>query len=185
MTSAALVDLLVSHLLSIVGLAMGALLIANVLVQRRTPQSTLAWVLAIVLIPYVAVPLYVVFGGRKLKREAAQKTPLYGASQPAALPAADAGLAAMLTSSGAPPPRTGHGIDLLSTGEDAYRAMIDLILQARRSIHLSTLILAGDEVGTEIVARIAEKARAGVEVRVLVDALFRFRTPRRHTACGG
>jgi len=57
--------------------------------------------------------------------------------------------------------------------------MIDLILQARRSIHLSTLILAGDEVGTEIVARIAEKARAGVEVRVLVDALFRFRTPRR------
>ncbi len=85
----------------------------------------------------------------------------------------------MLTSSGAPPPRTGNGIDLLSTGEDAYRAMIDLILQARRSIHLSTLILAGDEVGTEIVARIAEKARAGVEVRVLVDALFRFRTPRR------
>ena len=179
MTSAALVDLLVSHLLSIVGLAMGAVLIANVLVQRRTPQSTLAWVLAIVLIPYVGVPLYVIFGGRKLKREAAQKTPLYGASQPAALPAADAGLAAMLTSSGAPPPRMGNGIDLLSTGEDAYRAMIDLILQARRSIHLSTLILAGDEVGTEIVARIAEKARAGVEVRVLVDALFRFRTPRR------
>jgi len=179
MTSAALVDLLVSHVLSIVGLAMGAVLIANVLVQRRTPQSTLAWLLAIVLIPYIGVPLYIVFGGRKLKRKAALKTPLYGADVPATLPGADAGLAAMLTSSGAPPPRTGNEIDLLSTGEDAYRAMIDLIREARRSIHLSTLILSGDEVGTEIVARLAEKARAGVEVRVLVDALFRFRTPRR------
>ena len=60
MTSAALLHLLFSHLLSIVGLAMGAVLIANVLVQRRTPQSTFAWLLAIVLIPYVGVPLYVV-----------------------------------------------------------------------------------------------------------------------------
>ena len=179
MTSAAVVELLASHLLSIVGLGMGAVLIANVLGQRRTPQSTLAWLLAIVLIPYVGVPLYIVFGGRKLKRDAALKVPLYGPDEPAALPAADAGIAAMLTSSGAPPPRSGNGIDLLSTGEDAYRATIDLIGQARRSIHLSTLILAGDEVGTEIVARLAEKARAGVQVRVLVDALFRLRTPRR------
>lgn len=179
MTSAAVVDLLVSHGLSIVGLAMGAVLIANVLVQRRTPQSTLAWLLAIVLIPYVGVPLYLVFGGRKLKRDAALKTPLYGAGEPAALPAVDAGIAAMLTSSGAPPPRTGNGIHLLATGEDAYRTLIALIGEARRSIHLSTLILSGDEVGTEIVARLAEKARAGIEVRVLIDALFRFHTPRR------
>ena len=101
MTSAAVVELLASHVLSIVGLGMGAVLIANVLGQRRTPQSTLAWLLAIVLIPYVGVPLYIVFGGRKLKRDAALKVPLYGPDEPAALPAADAGIAAMLTSSGA------------------------------------------------------------------------------------
>src|SRR5262249_61441321 len=80
---------------------------------------------------------------------------------------------------GAPPPRIGRGIDLLAPGVDASRATIDLIGQPRRSTPLSTLILAGDEVGPEIVARLAERARAGVQVRVLVDALFRFRTPRR------
>jgi len=76
-------------------------------------------------------------------------------------------------------PRMGNGIDLLSTGEDAYRAMIDSHPAGASLDPSLDAILAGDEVGTEIVARIAEKARAGVEVRVLVDALFRFRTPRR------
>jgi cardiolipin synthase A/B len=175
----ALLHLLLSHALSIVGLAMGAVLIAHVLLQRRAPQSTVAWLLAIVLIPYVGVPLYIVFGGRKLRRDAALKTPLYEADQTDALPTIDAGIAGMLTASGAPPPRDGNDVALLATGEEAYRAIVDLIGQARRSLHISTLILADDEVGAELVARLEEKARQGVEVRLLIDALFRFRAPRR------
>src|SRR5256885_3717071 len=171
--------LLVSHLLSIAGFTLGALLIANVLLQRRAPQSTLAWVLAIVLIPYVGVPLYLVFGGRKLRRKATRKGRLYGGEGPAPATTADGGIAAMLIASGAPPPRAGNAVELLSSGEEAYRAMIDLIGQARRTIHLSTLVLADDEVVGAIVSRLEEKARAGVEVRVLIDALFRFRAPRR------
>ena len=43
MTSAWLLDLFLSHLLSIVGFAMGAVLIAHLLVEQRASQSTLAW----------------------------------------------------------------------------------------------------------------------------------------------
>jgi cardiolipin synthase len=177
MSSGALLDAIVSHLVSIAGLVLGVLLVARAPSQRRAPQSTLAWVLAIVLIPYVGVPLYLVFGGRKLKRDAGKKQRLY---PPVArhLPSPDAGLAAMLVASGAPPPRTGNRVELLLSGEDAYRATIDLVERAQRSIELSTLILARDEVGRAVVERLIAKARSGVRVRVLLDALFRFRAPR-------
>jgi cardiolipin synthase len=176
-SSGTLLPAVVSHLVSIVGLVLGLLLIAHAAGQRRGPQSTLAWVLAIVLIPYVGVPLYLLFGGRKLRRDADKKQRLY---EPSArdLPPPEAGIAGMLVVSGAPPPRTGNRIELLLSGEDAFRATVDLIERAQRSIELSTLILARDEVGRAVIDRLIAKARSGVRVRVLLDALFRFRAPR-------
>ena len=74
MNSAALIDAVVPHLGAIAGLVLGSMLVAHTLSQRRAPQATLAWILAIVLIPYVGVPLYLVFGGRKLSRDAPQNS---------------------------------------------------------------------------------------------------------------
>jgi cardiolipin synthase len=180
MASAWLVNLVLSHLLSVVGFAMGAVLIAHVLVERRAAQSTLAWLLAIVLIPYVGVPLYLVFGGRKLARKASQKLRLY---EPPAVgdtaQSRESGIARMLGASGAPPPRAGNRVEILGSGQEAYRALLALIDGARRSIQVSTLILADDEVGRAVLARLTAKAREGVEVRLLIDALFRFRASRR------
>jgi cardiolipin synthase len=178
MTSAALFSVLLSHLLSIVGLVLGAVLIGHALAQRRAPQSTMAWILAIVLIPYVGVPLYLVFGGRKLNRDARRKASLYDVTTDAAvLPSS--GIAGMLTALGAPSPRHGNQVELLLSGEEAYRATLALIDGAVRSIRLSTLILADDEVGRAIVSRLIAKARSGVEVRLLIDDFFRLRAPRR------
>src|SRR2546425_613233 len=89
---------------------------SSIFSRRRAPQSTLAWVLAIVLIPYVGVPLYLVFGGRKLRRKATRKGRLYGGEGPAPATTADGGIAAMLIASGAPPPRAGNAVELLSSG---------------------------------------------------------------------
>jgi cardiolipin synthase len=100
MTSAWLVDLLLSHLLSMVGFVMGAVLIAHLLIEQRASQSTLAWILAIVLIPYAGVPLYLVFGGRKLAGKALQKQRLYEA--PGSPQRPETGLERMLCASGAP-----------------------------------------------------------------------------------
>jgi cardiolipin synthase len=131
-----------------------------------------------VLIPYVGVPLYLVFGGRKLRRDAQKKRQLYE-PRPGELPRSSAGIEGMLIASGAPPPRPGNRVEMLLSGEHAYRATLEVIDQARVSIDLSTLILAGDEVGSAVAARLSAKARSGVRVRVLLDALFKFRAPRR------
>ena len=50
------------------GLAFVALAMILALQQRRSPQSSVAWILSIVLVPYVAVPLFLVLGVRKRGR---------------------------------------------------------------------------------------------------------------------
>ena len=40
--------------------------VARALPQRRDPSAAIAWVVAIAMLPYVAIPLYLMFGSRKL-----------------------------------------------------------------------------------------------------------------------
>ena len=155
---------------------MGALLVVRVLLERRPTGSTLAWLLAIVLIPYVGVPLYLVFGGRKLKARAAAKQKLYAA--PGVLDATKGSVARTLCALGAPQPTTGNTSELLTDGEMAFAAVMASIGAARVSIHVSTLILADDEVGRAVTDALSQRAKAGVEVRVLIDAFFKFRSSR-------
>jgi cardiolipin synthase len=168
------VHLLVTHLLSIVGFVMAVIVIAVIVVQRRAPGTTFAWLLAIVLIPYVGVPLYLVFGGRKVKTDAAKQR-LY---VPAPELEKDDTFGGMLCASGAPPPREGSSFELFTTGEQAFAQIIATLEAATKSIHISTLILGADEVGDAVLAVLERKARAGVEVCVLLDSLFKRRAGR-------
>jgi cardiolipin synthase len=186
----AVAHLIVTHLLSIVAFLMAATLLARASQQRRQTGSTLAWLLAIVLIPYVGVPFYLVFGGRKVKRRA--PTPAGATDSIAAsgdrwsLEGDDASaagrLARMLRASGGMAATDGNRIELLGDGEAAFEAVMAAIASAERSVRISTLVFAGDEVGEAVTAALEAKARAGVEVRVLVDGLFKFRSRRRQIA---
>ena len=190
MNGEAIARLLVSHLLSIVGFLMAAVLVARASQQRRPTGSTVAWLLAIVLIPYVGVPFFVIFGGRKVKRRASK------ALTPPAEAAASDGeserhdakddaptrLGRMLCASGAMRTTFGNRVELLGDGEAAFAAVMAAITGAKRSISISTLVFAGDEVGEAVTAALEERARAGVQVRVLVDGLFKFRSRRRQIA---
>jgi cardiolipin synthase A/B len=165
-----------AHLGSIVGLVMGAVLIAVIVAQRRAPGTTFAWLLAIVLIPYIGVPLYLVFGGRKLRTSS--KPRIYAHQE-----VAERGtIAGMLCASGAPPPRTGNAVEIHTTGEAAFATVMETLNRAARSIHVSTLIIGDDGVGAAILAVLEAKASSGVEVRLLIDGLFKFRTNGRALA---
>ena len=52
----------------VLGVVLAIVFVSRAARQRRSPTATLAWVMAIVLIPFIGVPLYVVFGGRKIRR---------------------------------------------------------------------------------------------------------------------
>lgn len=72
----------------------------------------------------------------------------------------------------------GNRARLLVDGVDAFPAMLHLIRRAERRVHLENYIIQDDEVGRRFRDALAERARSGVEVRVLYDWLGSFRLPR-------
>lgn len=61
-------------------------------------------------------------------------------------------------------------VDLLVDGPEMFPALREALQGARRTIDLQTFIFTGDATGRSITAILCERARAGVRVRVLVDA---------------
>lgn len=65
----------------------------------------------------------------------------------------------------------GNSVQLLENGDGVFPAMLAAIRGAQSSVHLETFIFRDGAIGREIVAALAERARAGVHVRLLLDAL--------------
>jgi cardiolipin synthase len=63
----------------------------------------------------------------------------------------------------------GNRVTLLVDGEEAYPAMLDAIASARRLVLMDSYIFNDDDAGRAFAAALAERAAAGVEVRLTVD----------------
>lgn len=169
-----------THLLTVFGFGLCAFLIAKLFREHRAPPVTIAWLLGIVLVPYVGVPLYLLFGGRKLRGVEGHKAVLF--PPPKTTPHTSKLATAterVLTTAGQPPARAGNRVEFLPDGQSAYHGLVNLVEKAERSIHLMTFILGADETGRSIIDLLAKKAAAGVDVRLLLDALGCFRTSGR------
>ena len=165
---------LLSDLLSIGGFVLALFLVARLMSQKKAPGNTFAWLLIIVLLPYVGVPLFLMFGGRKLRRLAARKSNLIPKlPSPPGTPSIFATwpVAHTIMSSGAGSPVAGNRLQLLTTGEETFAVLERHILAARHTIHINTFILGRDDTGRRIVQLLAERARAGIKVRLLLDAV--------------
>ena len=172
-----------SPLLTYVGFALALVLFAHLVGQQRSPSSTIAWLLVILLLPYIGVPLYLMFGGRKMRRMAQRKQRVYGQrSSDAGRKPVGGNVERLLDSFGIPPASAGNRMELLATGEDAYRRLCRSIDDARSSIDITTFILGTDEVARALVERLARRAAEGVAVRLLVDAVGSWRVKRRFLA---
>ena len=69
-----------------------------------------------------------------------------------------------------PAPRVIDGLRLYIEGDDLYRAMLAAIATARHSIKLESYIFAYDEIGRQFIAALTQRAAAGVQVLVHLDA---------------
>jgi cardiolipin synthase len=160
---------------------------ASVLRHRRPTGSAFAWLLAIILIPYLGIPCYLMFGGRKFQLKANSKSDIpvpADAHDPD--PFSAPGLAG---AHGLGKVECADKIDWLDDGVHAYEAFLSEILAARKSIRIATFLLRDDATGLAIVEALARRARDGVEVRLLLDDFLRFEAPRnalaRLRAAGG
>jgi len=168
--------------------------IPSVLLQRRgRPQAALTWVVILFTVPLLGLLLWWAIGRRHLRRKkrkmrraaetmaqrlSAAQEGLPDAPQTAwdllpikRLPATDAEWAQ-------PPTRQNHLRTLINASE-AYPAMEELIRSAQHHVHVLFYIWQPDETGRRFRDLLAERARAGVKVRVLFDAIGSFGLKRR------
>lgn len=78
---------------------------------------------------------------------------------------------AALTVASGHEPLEGNQVDLLENGAGSFPAMLEAIRGARSSVHFETFIFHDSEIGRQFVEALAERARAGVQVRLLLDAI--------------
>lgn len=142
---------------------------SHALQQRRHPSAAIGWVLFILLLPYAALPLYLLFGTRKTTH-ARHIAPAFCATP--AEPGANF-LLRITTALRQPRPAPYHDLRIHADGAEAWRAVLEVIDGARVSLELCTFILRGDRIGQAVCERLAARARAGVRVRVLVDGVGR------------
>ena len=72
---------------------------------------------------------------------------------------------------GNPLPIDGSKIDLLQNGDQTFPAMLDAIRSAQKTINFAAYIFRSDGVGHQFRDSLIERARAGVQVRVLLDGI--------------
>lgn len=158
-----LIDSILPHLGAIIGLGLGIILIARLMREKRRPSNTFAWLLVIILAPYIGVPLFLLIGGRKVKKLTNDKRSL--SLHPheildSSIENSPFGLLARKNTT-----------RFLPDATDAYDVLIESIQAANSSIDITTFILSHDAVGRRVIKELSKKAREGIEVRLLIDAI--------------
>lgn len=169
-----------------------SLLPSVLLTKKRQPTSTVAWVLVIILLPYLGGLLYLVFGVNRVARRTARKLHARHAIRrqlklaESRLPPAAAlnqGLLApmiRLTSRlGETHPTPFNQIDIQRETPETFRWISEAVAAAQHSIHLEYYIWQPDETGTALRDLLIERARAGLKIRFLYDVLGSMRLTRQ------
>ena len=175
-------------ILSTAGYVFALILIPRIILERRQPAATVAWVLSIALLPVVGVPLYFIVGGRRIRRHIRAKIGAIGSVEssvenrirPQELPSPiSAACSRVLTTAGAPPPVAGNRVTVIDGGDAMYGALLGLIEEARDHIHAQFFILDVDVIGKRFIHALASRARAGIRIRLLLDAVGSWRALRQ------
>ena len=153
--------LLLGELLVIVALL-------HMIYQRKTPSSMIAWMLAIVMLPHLAVPFYFIVGSRKRSNRYSKAGVDMRETE---VPAHENPIDGILRSNGIPGATSGNHLRLILDGTEAYATLINAIQQATKSIWISTYVFKTDDVTAQITDALIAKRREGVEVKVLIDAV--------------
>lgn len=156
--------LIVSNL----GFILAFLFIVYLFKSNKSPSTTFAWLFFVLSMPYLGVPLYLFFGGRKMKKMTAKKDFLWKDKQVRTTgeePSLPGGLGALFGV------HDEVRLQAQLSGNEAFEALTMHIKNAKNHICIATFILGNDATGNEVVRLLTEKLKQGVSVYLLLDAI--------------
>ncbi len=149
-------------------LAISALL--HMIATRRSPSSMIAWILAIFMFPYIAVPFYFFFGHRKLIKRY-QKFPFSLKPIENGPSSGRHPIDRLLYTNGIPHATSNNRFELIDSPTEVYKAISDSIKKAEHSIDLCVYQFTLDKTTKPLIDLLCEKAASGVRVRLLLDSI--------------
>lgn len=182
--------------LTIAEIFITAALVAWIALEKRAPVATLAWILLVIALPIAGPVVYYLIGHRRVKRsrfkrlrarlglrdarERLRQQPASSTGEP--FRTRQRQLMALATEVSESPPSSAQSIEFLFDGDDTFAAIEKAIRAAKHHVHLEYYIFEPDQTGARIRDLLIERAKAGVEVRVLVDGIGGHRLSRRFLA---
>jgi cardiolipin synthase len=178
--------------------------------ERRNPKSTIAWIIALVLMPFFGIPLYYMFGKNRIKGLMRRRAHFdqhalspheHSLDDLVRQPAIRENLKHLekdLGKDGLPLPRnldemactfgrfgelhdpSRNSVKLLVDGVDTFKEIFVAISGARHYILVQYYILRSDRLGLELQKLLIAKARSGVAVHVIYDDIGSFWLPKAY-----
>ena len=165
------------------------MVMVRVLMDNRQPAKTMAWMLVLTFIPMLGIILYFFFGQTTRKE---RKIWQYSMDQLTKhsmlefveqkrlhLPNEYRELIKLFMNQNWVLPFKNNETEIYTSGYEFFPSLLTEIGKAEHHIHLDTFIIASDPLGQIVADALIDKARQGVEVRVIYDDVGSWKTKNR------
>ena len=163
------------HFVTVVSILLTLLFVSQILRSPRVPSTTIGWLAIVILVPILGIPLYLIFGIRKLNASLQNKTKI---DFPDRAISHSHPINSMLSSLGIPSSSSGNIVNFHNDGRSAWEDLLRMLEAAEESIHIAIFILGDDRFGTKIIDCLVKKASQGVDVKLLLDGIGCFKLPK-------
>lgn len=168
-----------------------AIVAAAYIAGNRKPSSAIAWIMAVVFIPYIGILFFLLIGNWRLPKSRREKQAhvsavflersegLHLASHPERWPDWLPSIVTLNRNLGALPMVGGNVAELLPDYRGSIQAMADAIDTATSYVYVEFFILVDDETTKPIMDALERACGRGVQVKVLSDHIAQFSYPNR------
>ena len=161
----------------------------TVLLEHRQPAKTIAWVLVLSFLPLVGIVLYFFFGRRTRKNRHIWEKSLnqltkrsmieFAEQKQLELPEEHKELIQLFVNQNFALPFKNNETNVYVSGYEFFPALLTEISKATHHIHIVSYIIDDDPLGRLLRDALIDKARKGIEVRLLFDDVGSWKTPNR------
>lgn len=153
--------------------------IVAVLMDNKQPEKTMAWILVLCFMPIVGIIFYLFFGQNTRKEKAISERSMdllmkrsmleFAEQENLHIPRRNRPLMKLFTNQNWALPFKDNEVSIFTDGYEFVSTLLYNIGQAQDHIHLDTYIIEDDPLGNLVADVLIDKARQGVEVRLLYD----------------
>lgn len=156
-----------------------------ILLEKRSPYKTAAWIMVLILIPIFGVLFYLIFGQEYRKRKmfsvrglkmlktlrlnSSRQLREFEESPYNEETKAHENVIRLLLNNSNSLLTSGNKLEILKDGQATFASIFEAVKKAKHHIHLEYYIYDNDNIGKQLTELLLKKRKEGVEVRIIVD----------------